>query len=478
MGARLIIGDVFEALATLEDASVDLVVTSPPFLALRSYLPALHPLKPFEIGSEATPGEYLDVLLDVVEACSRVLAPHGSIAFELGDTYAGSGGAGGDYGTKEPGEKRPLREGQPKYNGSALAERRTRNANRLSGEGLAGGGRSSRPDDAAAGLTHPRSRPGPEGRDFVDGWPLDKSAALIPQLFAIALSYGLNPLTGRRTDRWRVRNVVAWCRPNPPVGADGDKFRRATTYVTIATRARDRYWDGYAVRRPGSAKTNARVAKGVESRPNNGKAAADERGGGWATLDIADSDGTAPLLDYWELSTQPYKGSHYATFPEALVVPLVQAMCPERVCRTCGEPSRRIVGPAEYVNSKNGKPVTTLHFDGDRRRDGENHWDTTGKGDRAATRVAPTLGWTDCGHGTWRPGVVLDPFAGSGTTLQVATRLGRGATGIDLDGRNEDLVRQRVGLFLAEVDHLAQAPRLCQDGPRARGARPAAQPGS
>src|SRR5262245_8557455 len=82
-------GDVFDCLAKLPDDSVDLVLSSPPFLALRSYLPADHPHKGKEIGSEATPADFLDTLLDVVEACYRVLAPHGSLVFELGDTYAG-----------------------------------------------------------------------------------------------------------------------------------------------------------------------------------------------------------------------------------------------------------------------------------------------------------------------------------------------------------------------------------------------------
>jgi hypothetical protein len=70
------------------------VLTSPPFRALRSYLPDDDPAKAHEIGSESTPGAFLDVLLDVVEACGRILAPHGSIAVELGDTYAGSNEAG------------------------------------------------------------------------------------------------------------------------------------------------------------------------------------------------------------------------------------------------------------------------------------------------------------------------------------------------------------------------------------------------
>jgi DNA modification methylase len=97
MTARFVVADVFDGLDGLDPASVDLILSSPPFLAVRSYLPPDHPDKAKEIGSEATPADYLDTLLDVVEACARVLAPHGSLVFELGDTYSGSGGAGGDY---------------------------------------------------------------------------------------------------------------------------------------------------------------------------------------------------------------------------------------------------------------------------------------------------------------------------------------------------------------------------------------------
>ena len=61
MSARYIVGDVRQVLASLPEASVDLVLTSPPFLALRSYLPSDHPDKPLE----ATPGEFIDTLLDV-----------------------------------------------------------------------------------------------------------------------------------------------------------------------------------------------------------------------------------------------------------------------------------------------------------------------------------------------------------------------------------------------------------------------------
>jgi hypothetical protein len=54
-----------------------------------------------------------------------------------------------------------------------------------------------------------------------------------------------------------------------------------------------------------------------------------------------------------------------------------------------------------------------------------------------------TLGWTDCGHDNYRPGVVLDPFAGTGTTLAVADCHGRDAIGIDIDERNRALYDAR-----------------------------------
>ena len=51
--------------------------------------------------------------------------------------------------------------------------------------------------------------------------------------------------------------------------------------------------------------------------------------------------------------------------------------------------------------------------------------------------------------------LVLDPFAGSGTTLAVAQGLARDAIGIELYEKNAELCRQRVGLFLEVDGHVA-----------------------
>lgn len=412
MTARWITADVFDGLATLDDGTVDLVVTSPPFLALRSYLPADHPDKAKEIGSEPTPAAFIDVMLAVTAELRRVLAPHGSIAIELGDTYAGSGGAGGDYGADG------LRDGQERFDGSAVKARANGDA----------------------------PRPGRERTRYTpDGWPLAKSKTLIPELYRIALAYGINPLTGQESPagRWRVRNVVTWCRPNPPVGALGDKWRPATSDVVVACTSDKRYWDDIATRRPHSPNTHARNAQGVVKRENTTPSG--QRDGNWNTLPISDEKhpAGAPLLDYWEIPPGGYPGAHYAVYPPALVEPLIKAMAPPKVCRTCGEPSRRIVETSHTFRGEN--------FEAPKRWDTERQ--TQGaigvrKGDIKTT--AKTLGWTDCGHDDYRPALVLDPFAGSGTTLAVATGHGHDAIGIDLDPRNADLARDRIGPFLFE----------------------------
>lgn len=419
--ARWLTSDVFAGLELLkaEGTQVDLVMTSPPFLALRSYLPADHPDKASEIGSEPTPAAFLDTMLDVVGACDRILAPHGSICFELGDTYSGSGGAGGDY------TDTGLRAGQQKFNGSAVQHRRTAVRDRECGKD--GGG----------------------------GWPLAKSLTFMPELFGASLAYGRNLLNPEHTiDPWRVRNFVAWVRPNPPVGALGDKVRPATSYLTWACKSDKRWFDLDAVRQPASQNTHARVAKNGTPRTD---LPSQQRDGNWDTLPATNDSNPAgaPPLDWWKISPGGYSGSHYAVYPAELCRIPIEASCPRRVCRTCGTASRREVLSTRTLD---GEPADLPPISRTERAgadaDGIGHW-------RKGTNCE-TTGWTTCGcpgtdgirldgyhTGTgWRPGIVLDPFAGSGTTLLAATGLSRQAIGIDLDERNADLARERVGMFL------------------------------
>ena len=53
-----------------------------------------------------------------------------------------------------------------------------------------------------------------------------------------------------------------------------------------------------------------------------------------------------------------------------------------------------------------------------------------------------TIGWSDCGHDSYRRGVVLDPFVGTGTTLRAARDAGLDGIGIDLNPILDEDVQQ------------------------------------
>lgn len=71
----------------LPDASVDLVVTSPPYWALRSYQDGGEHYNG-QIGAEPTPAAYVDALIDCTREWMRVLKPVGSLWVNLGDKYS------------------------------------------------------------------------------------------------------------------------------------------------------------------------------------------------------------------------------------------------------------------------------------------------------------------------------------------------------------------------------------------------------
>lgn len=116
----LYVDDAHDVLAALPNASVDCIVTSPPYWGLRSYdtgqwrggrpgcdhTTAPDPATPTQqrrcpecgavwtdrqYGQEATIEQYIDHLVAVFDQARRVLHPHGTLWLNLGDSYAGTG---------------------------------------------------------------------------------------------------------------------------------------------------------------------------------------------------------------------------------------------------------------------------------------------------------------------------------------------------------------------------------------------------
>jgi hypothetical protein len=116
--------------------------------------------------------------------------------------------------------------------------------------------------------------------------------------------------------------------------------------------------------------------------------------------------------DVWRLPAGRAVGGHRATFPEALARRPILATAPRHVCTACERPWRRSARRVTYLA---GKPQPRQL--------------------EPCGCLAPT-----------RPGLVLDPFAGSGTTLKVARDLGRDALGIELNHDYAALARNRADL--------------------------------
>ena len=190
---------------------------------------------------------------------------------------------------------------------------------------------------------------------------------------------------------------------------------------------------------------------------------------GYAQLYSLGQKGANPG-DVWEITPQRNLGQHLAPFPSELVERAITLACPHSVCSKCGKPRRRIVKRTTELDMSRPqarraleiakeKDLTPEHItaiqatgisDAGKARLVQNGTDKNAEKIRKLAIEAKeilggyfreftfakrkSVGWTNCDCGVpFRPGVVLDPFMGTGTTLDVAARMGRSAIGIDLD---------------------------------------------
>jgi site-specific DNA-methyltransferase (adenine-specific) len=154
----------------------------------------------------------------------------------------------------------------------------------------------------------------------------------------------------------------------------------------------------------------------------------------------------------WRIATEPTPFAHFATWARKLVARMILAGTSERgVCPECGAPWVR---------------ETKATYDAEGRttngpRSTERRHESPGR-DVRMVKSTETLGWSpscDCFEESVPavdgnpphaerplpvPATVLDPFAGSGTTLIVARSLGRRSVGIELNEEYCQLVEART----------------------------------
>jgi hypothetical protein len=239
-----------------------------------------------------------------------------------------------------------------------------------------------------------------------------------------------------QADGWWLRQDIIWHKPNPMPESVRDRCTKAHEYVFLLTKSDKYFYDADAVSE--KAAHEGRVQTGYR-RPNKQAMSVVPMARGaegfnhqFAQPDRVWCDGkTRNRRSVWKITTKPYRGAHFATMPPDLVEPCIKAGTSEHgCCLKCGAPHERVTKRTKLTRERPNDYT---------KRTGE-----AGTGNSCANSVAgvsvETLGWAPtckCDAGI-TPCVVLDPFAGSGTTLAVATELGRCGVGIEL---NPDYVR-------------------------------------
>lgn len=261
--------DCRRAMSIMAPQSIHTVVTSPPYFGLRDYG------CDGQLGLEPTPDEFVAALVEVFRSVRRVLRDDGTVWLNLGDSYAS------------------------KATGS------------LGGKIALGGGQSNQ----AAAL----SRPDKSGFGLVE-----KQLIGIPWRVAFAL----------QADGWYLRQDIIWHKPNPMPESVRDRCTKAHEYIFLLSKSPKYYFDSMAVREPIAESTKKAYGEKGRARSENSRGAAAERNDynpdakGDSTFGFS-TDGKRNRRSVWTVTTKPFKGAHFATFPPDLIEPCVLAGCPE-----------------------------------------------------------------------------------------------------------------------------------------------------
>jgi len=405
----LIQGSAFHV--PLRDQSVHCVVTSPPYWGLRKYAgeQGEEPL-----GLEPTPDRHIERTVEWAREIYRVLRDDGVFWLNYGDCYAG-GGSTTEYGNNFANFSRSstMQGGHP--------------------------GGSNRPVKPRVGLT-------------------TGNLMMMPHRIALAL----------QADGWVVRQDLVWAKPNPmPESVRGRSFNpagelrrgswrhtRAHEYVFMLVKGMGYWSDQEAVRE--AAIHEGRVVSYAGTEKNAGHQNKTYPGSGGPVDIVVHGRNPRSVLN---IPTSPYKGAHYATFPPALIAPLILATCPRWCCPVCGQGWAPVVDRGSLIRT------STTGSLGDKNAnnpDGRFNFVAGHSYENKVLGHRPT-----CDHPHTQaeavPGIVFDPFVGSGTTVMVAKQLLRCGIGFDLSMEYLDLqatLRTGIGNPSTQLDNL---PLFAQD---------------
>ena len=239
-------------------------VTSPPYYGLRDYGVA------GQLGLESTPEEYIKAMVEVFRCVWDVLADDGTLWLNIGDSYSAGKVGRGDQ------------------------DRNTRNTD--------GRNTTNATDTGAPMYAQRKLSEGLKHKDLIG----------IPWMMAFAL----------RADGWYLRQDIIWHKPNPMPKSVQDRCTKAHEYIFLLSKSQKYYFDNEAVKEPAVTPIDTKSSQsfkayGGKARENYG-----------TNADNWKPSGTRNKCSVWTVTTKPYKGAHFATFPPDLITPCILAGAP------------------------------------------------------------------------------------------------------------------------------------------------------
>lgn len=387
--------DCLEGMKQLPPNFIDCCITSPPYWALRDYG------VDGQLGLEPTFEQYINQLCDIFDEVKRVLKDEGTCWVNLGDTYSGSC-QGASKKTKER-----IEEGKIENLGSAQTYLKK--------------------------YGHALTQKPPSAKTSVP----DKSLCMIPFRFAIEMV----------NRGWILRNTIIWHKPNCMPSSAKDRFTVDFEYLFFFTKS-NKYWFETQYE-PYQQSTFLRAQYGIKSLKMatgiHGGMTIENQKKAFKKIREGKKIGRIKRA-VWRIPTRPFKGSHFATYPENLVETPIKSGCPEYICQKCGTPRTKIYeGKSEQafnIRIQDVKKGKIKYFDRKATQKEINEYkDQT----HYAGEGIKFKGYTDCGcQADFKPGIVLDPFMGAGTTAIVAKRLGRNFVGFELNPKYVEIANKRL----------------------------------
>jgi hypothetical protein len=230
-----------------------------------------------------------------------------------------------------------------------------------------------------------------------------KNLLMMPARLALAL----------QADGWILRSDIIWHKEAVMPESVKDRPSKSHEYVFLLAKSGRYFYDIEAIKEPLADRT---LAGKQFVNPTQGR----------------------NRRTVWTVNPEPFADAHFATFPPALISPMIEAGCPRDVCCMCGYPHLRIT-EKQFISQADVSPTRAVYRG---KMADENHWNGFPRG----INQVITIGFgpsCECGAGVTR-GIVLDPFMGSGTTALVARRLGRDYVGCDLNLEYCEMARKRI----------------------------------